>query len=506
MSVASAPPKKRSTGIVPTRAEDFPGWYQEAVRAGELATMAHVRGSMVIKPWGYGIWEQMQSRLDAEIRRRGHENVYFPVLIPLSYFQKEAEHIEGFAKEMAVVTHHRLEERDGKIVPTAEFAEPLVVRPTSETIIGESMAEWINSYRDLPLLLNQWANVVRWEMRPRIFLRTTEFLWQEGHTAHATGDEALAEALDIHRMYQDFAEQWLAMPVIPGEKSPSERFPGALRSFTIEAMMQDGKALQAGTSHYLGQNFARAAEITFLDADGERKLVHTTSWGVSTRLIGGVVMEHGDDEGVRLPPRIAPHQVVIVPMLRGVDTDGAVREYAAKVASVVGDARDLYDRPIRVHVDLRQYRPQDKRWQWTKKGAPVIIEVGPRDIAGEEVTWRARHEVGEVRRTPLAEFGATVSAVLQDVQDALLTSARRRLDAGIHRDVTTFAQAEALFRDDPRPGFVLAKWCGSPECEIGLKKFGVTIRTLPENMESAARTCLVCGRPASVDAVFGQSY
>ena len=506
MSAAPTAPKKRSTGVSPTRAEDFPGWYQEVVRVAELATMAHVRGSMVIRPWGYGIWERMQGRLDAEIRRRGHENVYFPVMIPLSYFQKEADHVEGFAKEMAVVTHHRLEERDGKIVPAAEFAEPLVVRPTSETIIGASMAEWINSYRDLPLLLNQWANVVRWEMRPRIFLRTTEFLWQEGHTAHATADEALAETLDIHRMYRDFAEQWLAMPVIPGEKSPTERFPGALRTFTIEAMMQDGKALQAGTSHYLGQNFARAAGIDFLDSDGERRLAHTTSWGVSTRMIGGVVMEHGDDDGLRLPPRIAPHQVVVVPVLRGADTDGEVAAYAEKVAEAVRAAQDVDGQPIRAHVDTRQYRAQDKRWQWTKKGAPVIVEVGPRDLSNGEVSWRVRHQSDEVRRTPLAAFGAAASTALRDLQDHLLESARQRLHEGVHRDVRTLAEAEELFQDAARPGFVLTKWCGASACEVGLKKYGVTVRTLPEDLPAETSTCLVCGRPADVDAVYGQSY
>src|SRR5579875_1100264 len=289
--------RNRSTGVSPTRDEDFPGWYQEVVRAADLAVPAHVRGAMVIKPWGYGIWQLMQARLDAEIRRRGHENVYFPMLIPLSYFQREADHVAGFAKEMAVVTHHRLEERDGKLVPAGELAEPLVVRPTSETIIGQSMADWIQSYRDLPLLLNQWANVVRWELRPRIFLRTSEFLWQEGHTAHATEAEAIEETIGSHRMYQQFTEDFLAMPVIPGEKPPSERFPGALQSFSIEAMMQDGKALQAGTSHYLGQNFARAADISFLDSDGQRRHAYNTSWGMSTRLIGGLIMVHSDDDG-----------------------------------------------------------------------------------------------------------------------------------------------------------------------------------------------------------------
>jgi prolyl-tRNA synthetase len=505
--VTSAPPgSKRATAISPTRDEDFPGWYQEVVRAAELATMSHVRGSMVIKPWGYGIWEHMQRRLDSEIRQRGHENVYFPVLIPLSYFQKEAEHIEGFAKEMAVVTHHRLEERHGKVVPAAKFAEPLIVRPTSETIIGESMAEWINSYRDLPLLLNQWANVVRWELRPRMFLRTTEFLWQEGHTAHATADEALAESLDIHEMYRQFAENWLAMPVIAGEKSPTERFPGALRSFSIEAMMQDGKALQSGTSHYLGTNFAHASNIGFVDTDGQRKLAHTTSWGASTRLVGGLVMTHSDDDGLVLPPRVAPHQVVIVPILRGTDADADVLAYAEQVAAAVAGAGDLDGQPVRVHVDRRQHRPQEKRWQWTKKGAPLVVEVGPRDAEDQQVSWRVRTELDAVRRTPLPGFGQAAHTALVALQEALLTKARERLAASTRTDLRTLDDAESYFRDNVPAGFVLAKWCGSTECELALKPVGATIRCLPDELTSSARTCLICGQPASESVIWGQSY
>jgi len=500
--------RHRRTGVSPTRDEDFPGWYQEVVRAADLAEPAHVRGAMVIKPWGYGIWQRMQARLDEEIRRRGHENVYFPMLIPLSYFQREADHVAGFAKEMAVVTHHRLEERDGKLVPAGELAEPLVVRPTSETIIGQSMADWIQSYRDLPLLLNQWANVVRWELRPRIFLRTSEFLWQEGHTAHATEAEAIEETIGSHRMYQQFTEDFLAMPVIPGEKPPSERFPGALQSFSIEAMMQDGKALQAGTSHYLGQNFARAADISFLDSDGQRRHAYNTSWGMSTRLIGGLIMVHSDDDGAVLPPRAAPHQVVIVPILRGGDRDGAVLEYADQVARAAAGETGPDGGPVRAHTDRRPHRSAGKRWEWTRKGAPVVVEVGLRDLDGGQVTWRRREDPGTVQSSALDAFPAAVAAALAEQQDLLYARARQRLADGIRRDLTTFAAAQEYFRDAKNPGFVLARWCGAPDCEVALKPAGATIRNLPD--ESAGLTadgpCLICGQDAGLTALYGLSY
>src|SRR4051794_1801567 len=328
---------KKKTGITPTREENFPDWYQSAVKAGDLADSSPVRGCMVIKPWGYGIWERIQGELDAGFKATGHENAYFPVFIPMRLIEKEAEHVEGFAKEMAVVTHHRLEQGPDGLQPAAPLQEPLIVRPTSETIIGESFAKWIQSYRDLPLKINQWANVVRWELRPRVFLRTTEFLWQEGHTAHATSEEAWEETEQMLDLYADFAEDYLALSVVRGEKPPHERFPGAERTLAIEAMMQDGKALQAGTSHYLGQNFSKAAEIEFTTEDGSREHAYTTSWGVSTRLIGGVVMAHGDDDGLRLPPRVAPSQVVIIPILRG-DEDGAVASAAAELRASLEQA------------------------------------------------------------------------------------------------------------------------------------------------------------------------
>src|SRR5512138_3595754 len=316
------------TAITPTREENYAEWYQQVIRAADLAEPSPVRGSMVIKPWGYSLWENMQRALDDMFKASGHQNAYFPLFIPLSFFQKEAEHVEGFAKECAVVTHHRLEpDADGKLVPAGELEEPLVVRPTSETIIGDAMSRWIQSWRDLPLLLNQWANVVRWEMRTRMFLRTSEFLWQEGHTAHDTREDAMTETLRALEMYRAHAEEELAMPVIAGEKPENERFPGAEGTWSIEAMMQDGKALQAGTSHYLGTSFAEASNIRFQDREGGQQLCHTTSWGVSTRLIGGVIMTHGDDDGLRVPPAIAPQQVVILPMLRDNADDQALIDY-----------------------------------------------------------------------------------------------------------------------------------------------------------------------------------
>src|SRR4051795_7607955 len=348
---------KAKTGISPTRAEDFPQWFQSVVRDAEVAELDHVRGAMVIRPWGYGTWELMQRALDDGIKVTGASNAYFPLFIPLSYFEEEAKHVEGFAKEMAVVTHHRLEQGDdGKLHPAAELPEPLIVRPTSETIIGRSFAKWINSYRDLPLLINQWANVVRWELRPRVLLRTTEFLWQEGHTAHATEDEALEETRRMLGVYREFTEEALAVPVIAGEKPESERFPGAEITLSIEAMMQDGKALQSGTSHYLGQNFSGAMDMEFTDEDGERKLCYTTSWGVSTRMLGALVMTHADDNGLRVPPRASPQQVQIVPITR--DDPAPVLEAADGLRAEIA-AQEWSGVPVRVQLDQRDRKPAE---------------------------------------------------------------------------------------------------------------------------------------------------
>ena len=370
------------TAITPRREDDFPEWYQQVVRAAEMAENSDVRGCMVIKPWGYGLWENMQRVLDRMFKATGHKNAYFPLFIPLSYLAKEAAHVEGFAKECAVVTHHRLES-DGagglRPAPAAELTEPLVVRPTSETIIGATYAKWVQSYRDLPILINQWANVVRWEMRPRVFLRTTEFLWQEGHTAHETEAEAIGETEKMLQVYAKFAREYLAIPVYPGEKSESERFPGAVRTLTIEAMVQDRKAIQAGTSHFLGQNFAKASGIQFLSRTNTQEFAWTTSWGVSTRLIGTAIMAHADDDGMIVPPRVAPTHVVILPITPKPESREAVLAAAETMAEALR-GQSYAGEPVIVEVDKRDLHGGTKSWEWIKKGVPVRIEIGPRDM------------------------------------------------------------------------------------------------------------------------------
>ena len=378
--------KKGKNAIQPTRAEDYPEWYQQVIKAADLAEHSPVRGCMVIKPWGYAIWENMQRILDQRFKETGHQNAYFPLFIPLSYLQREATHVEGFAKECAVVTHHRLvKDQKGTLTPDGELEEPLVVRPTSEMIIGEMFSKWIESYRDLPLLINQWANVVRWEMRTRLFLRTAEFLWQEGHTAHATREEALEETLKILEIYVDFIENTLAIPVIKGEKSESERFPGAESTFTFEMMMQDGKALQGGTSHFLGQNFSKATNITFRDQSGKEMHAWTTSWGVTTRMIGGVIMTHGDDDGLVLPPRVASAHVVIIPLLHKEETKEEIISYCQKLKSQLSQL-SYNNGKVKVIIDERDLRAGEKVWSWVKKGVPIRIEVGPKELLEKKLS------------------------------------------------------------------------------------------------------------------------
>jgi prolyl-tRNA synthetase len=507
-----APPKNASA-ISPTRAEDFPGWFQAVVKDAEVAELAHVRGSMVIRPWGFAIWELMQAALDRAIKATGAQNAYFPLFIPLSYLEAEAGHVEGFAKEMAVVTHHRLEadpENPGHLKPGGELAEPLVVRPTSETIIGKSFAKWINSYRDLPLMINQWANVVRWEMRPRVLLRTTEFLWQEGHTAHAGEPEACEEMTRMLGVYADFAEAFLAMPVIRGEKSAEERFPGAVTTLSIEAMMQDGKALQAGTSHYLGTNFAAASEIEFSDREGARQLVHTTSWGVSTRLLGALIMSHSDDDGLRLPPTVAPSQVVIVPILRG-DAAADVGEAAEKLAAELRE-RSSGGAPVRATVDSREREPTAKRWEWVKKGVPIVIELGPRDLANGELAVRRRTALEQKPETvPRDAFLAEVEAILEGIQRGYFDAAAERLDSRTSRDITDLEGFRRWFEgdegDSTRGGFVRAPWSEAPESLAVLEELKASVRCLPLDQELAPGSrCVLTGKPAVVEAVFGKAY
>lgn len=503
-----------------TREADFAAWYQEVIAEAEMAEESGVRGCMVIRPWGYGIWERIQKLMDARIKAAGVDNCYFPLFIPLSYFAKEAEHVDGFAKEMAVVTHHRLV-ADGKggLVPDpeAKLEEPLIVRPTSETVIGQAMSRWVQSWRDLPLLTNQWANVVRWEMRTRMFLRTSEFLWQEGHTAHADRADAMVETLRALEMYREHAETELAMPVIAGEKPENERFPGAVATYSIEAMMQDGKALQAGTSHYLGTGFAEAASIRYQDREGGQQLCHTTSWGVSTRLIGGVIMTHGDDDGLRVPPAIAPQQIVILPMLRDDDGDDALLAYCEDLRKALVRQSALGE-PLRVLLDKRAGKATQKRWGWVKKGVPLILEIGGRDAAGGQVSalrrdrlWREDGKVNFVGQGK-DDFLAAAAAELEAIQHSLLAEATARRDANIHRGVDSLAALTAFFSEDQRyPGWVEVNWSRPTGAELDavvaqLKALKLTIRNTPLRGEPAEGTCPFTGKPAVERIYVARAY
>ncbi len=503
---------KKRNAISPTRDEDYPEWYQQVIKAADMAENAPVRGCMIVKPWGYGIWELIKEKIDARIKATGHENAYFPLFIPLSYLEKEADHVEGFAKECAVVTHSRLEEKDGKLIPASPLEEPLIVRPTSETIIGVSFSKWIQSHRDLPLLINQWANVVRWEMRPRIFLRTAEFLWQEGHTAHATEKEAIAESRQILDMYSEFSESVLAIPVIKGEKSPSERFPGAEITYTFESMMQDRKALQAGTSHYLGQNFSKGFDMKFLNKDGDSEFAYTTSWGTTTRLIGSLIMVHSDDDGLRLPPRIAPKQVVIIPFVTKPELEAEVLTYAQEIADAL-KKRSFCGAPIEVVVDKRDIRGGEKNWHWVKKGIPLRVEVGPRDIEGNKVCV-ARRDRGPKDKEVMdkADLPERVCDILDDIQRNYFKQAKAHLKANIRRDISSYAEFEQFFtpknKDKPEihGGFVWAKWCENEACEERIGVHKVSIRCLPLEQSGTEGSCVVCGSKATKDAVFAKSY
>ncbi|AZI37856.1 proline--tRNA ligase [Caenibius tardaugens NBRC 16725] len=497
------------------RADDFAQWYQAVVSQADMAEESGVRGCMVIKPWGYGIWERIQRLMDDRIKAAGVQNCYFPLFIPLSYFAKEAEHVEGFAKEMAVVTHHRLVAGDkGGLVPDpeAKLEEPLVVRPTSETVIGAAMARWVQSWRDLPMLTNQWANVVRWEMRTRMFLRTSEFLWQEGHTAHEDRDGAMEETLRALEMYRSFSEDVLAMPVVAGEKPENERFPGAEATYSIEAMMQDGKALQAGTSHYLGTSFAEAAGIQYQDREGGQRHAHTTSWGVSTRLIGGVIMTHGDDDGLRVPPAIAPFQVVILPMLRDDAGDEALIAYCRELHTQIAGQTALGE-PVRVLLDTKPGKAAAKRWDWVRKGAPVILEIGGRDMENGKVSQLRRDRLWNDAAKPdfsapsREECVAGIAGLLQDIQQNLFQEARDRRDANITRGIDTLDALTDFFAEGKVfPGWVEVQW-SRPTGEAldkvveQLKALKLTIRNVPMDATAADGTCIFTGAPA-VERIF----
>ena len=505
-----------TTAITPTRSENYSEWYQQVVKSADLAENSAVRGCMVIKPWGYAIWENMQRVLDGMFKETGHKNAYFPLFIPVSFLEKEAAHVDGFAKECAVVTHHRLEVGpDGKLIPAGELEEPLVVRPTSETIIGATYAKWVQSYRDLPILINQWENVVRWEMRTRLFLRTTEFLWQEGHTAHATREEAVEETMKMLKVYAAFAEGWMAMPVLQGSKTDGERFPGAVDTYCIEAMMQDRRALQAGTSHFLGQNFAKASEIQFLDAQGVQQFAWTTSWGVSTRLVGAMIMAHSDDDGLILPPKLAPAHVVIIPVAHKPEDVAVVHAWTRALAEDL--RKQSFDgRPVQVELDLRDMRGGDKAWSWIKKGVPVRVEVGPRDIAAESVFMarrdRPHKEKSAVKRS---DFVDGIAALLQEIQDGIFAKAQafqvehtKTIDT--LEEFNEYFTAPSVGENIPTPihgGFALAHFCGDAKVEAEVKdRLGVTIRCIPIGDSHKSGECVITGRPSARRVVWAKAY
>jgi prolyl-tRNA synthetase len=503
------------------RATDYSRWYLDIVREAQLADHSAVRGCMVIRPNGYAIWEKMQRELDERFKATGHRNAYFPLFIPVGFMSKEAQHVEGFAKECAVITHHRLRARADKtgveVDPESRLEEPLIVRPTSEAIIWSAYKEWIQSYRDLPILINQWANVVRWEMRTRLFLRTAEFLWQEGHTAHATSEEAVEETLRMLEVYRDFAERVMAMPVIRGEKTPGERFAGAVQSFSIEAMMQDRKALQAGTSHFLGQNFARAFEVKFLSAAGQLEHVWATSWGVSTRLIGALIMTHSDDAGLILPPKLASLHVVIVPIFKG-------DEEKSKVLAVCQSLlAELQGAGLGVHLDARDgMTPGAKYFDWEVKGVPLRVEVGPRDVESGNVVLARRfalEEPGEDEKAvrakkkqivPRSAVAARIPAVLQEMQEQLFRRALAFRDRH-SRVIDSIDDYERFFKNEGG-GFAWVHWAGTREDEDTMaKRFQTSIRNVPLPGQGPAGSegpgrCILTGGPSSRRVVMSEAY
>jgi len=505
--------KQKRTAIEPTREQNYAEWYQQVIKAADLAENSDVRGCMVIKPWGYAIWENIQRVLDGMFRETGHRNAYFPIFIPKSYFEKEAEHVEGFAKECAVVTHSRLEDDgNGGLKVAGELTEPYIVRPTSETIIGASFAKWVNSYRDLPLLINQWANIVRWEMRTRLFLRTAEFLWQEGHTVHETFDDAMEETRKMLEVYARFASEYLAIPVLTGEKTESEKFPGAVNTYCIEAMMQDKKALQSGTSHFLGQNFAKASNIKFQGRNGEFDYAWTTSWGVSTRLIGALIMAHSDDNGLVLPPKIAPSHLAIIPIYRDAQEQEQVMEMAHQIEAMF--AKEHFE-DIRIYTELddRDLTGSERNWYWIKKGIPLRLEIGPRDVASCSVMLARRDkEAREKQSVPLDELKATVLVSLQEMQE------------GYYQRALSFREANTIKIDDNKEfyayfspknknqpeihgGFALSHWCGDPACEEKIKNdLKVTIRCIPFDAEEEEGVCISCGKASLRRVIFAKSY
>lgn len=482
------------------RIDDYSQWYLDVIEASELSDNSPVRGCMVIKPYGYAIWENIQKVLDKKFKEKGVLNAYFPIFIPKSFFEREAEHVEGFAKECAVVTHHRLklDKTSKKLVPDGELDEPLIVRPTSETIMYEMFSKWISSYRDLPLLINQWANIVRWEMRTRPFLRTTEFLWQEGHTAHANKEEALKMANDMINEYRKFVEEYLAIPVIAGLKSDSEKFAGAEFTYSIEALMQDGRALQTGTSHMLGQNFAKPFNVKFLDKDQKEQYVWQTSWGISTRIMGALIMVHGDDKGIILPPKIAPYQIVIVPIWKDDKEEKLVFDKVKKI-------KDHLEKKLSicVKVDERPIRPGIKYFEWEKKGVPLRIEIGPKDVENNQIVC-SRRDNNEKINVKDENFIENIENILSDIQESLYNKAKEFLTKNI-KNLDSWEDFKIMI--DKKPCFINAHWCGSEKCEEKIKEeTKATIRCIPFDSKEEIGECIYCGKESERRVIFAKAY
>lgn len=499
--------KKQRNAITPSRSENFPDWYQAVVKEGQLAENSLVRGCMIVLPHGMGIWERIKKEMDDKIIATGVENVYFPLLIPLDMMQKEAEHVEGFAKECAVVTHRRLVQDDkGQLIPDGELTNPYIIRPTSEMLIGEAFSRWIHSHRDLPMKINQWANVMRWEMRPRLFLRTSEFLWQEGHTAHATAEDALATTKEMIEVYREILEDYLAIPVIVGVKSESERFPGADETYTVEAMMQDGKALQAGTSHFLGQNFSKAQDISFLGSDEKETHCWTTSWGVSTRMIGGMIMAHGDDDGMVVPPRIAPHHVSIIPLIKKEEQRELIMAYISKLKNELAKFK-VFEQSLRVEIDLTAKKPQDKYWQKVKKGVPFIVEVGPRDVEKEALFVTNRLDRANKGAVSFADFVGRITSQLEQQQKDIFERAKAfRADKTLN--ISSMEEFEQLFSEGKPDIFVKCFVADNEATQNILKKYKASIRCYAVNdlASDEVGNCIFSGEKNQKLAIIARSY
>lgn len=486
-----------SKGVTP-QSKNFSAWYNDVVKKADLAEHGPVKGTMVIKPYGFALWDNIKDALDGMIKEAGHVNAYFPLFIPKSFFAQEAKHIEGFAKECAIVTHTRLKAVDGDIIvdPDSKLEEEVIVRPTSETIIWSMYKKWIQSYRDLPLLINQWANVVRWEMRTRLFLRTTEFLWQEGHTAHATAEEAEEETLTILEIYRRLAEEVLAIPVLTGRKTEIEKFAGAEHTYSIEAMMRDKKALQSGTSHNLGQNFAKAFKVTFQNKDNQEKLVYATSWGVSTRIIGAVIMAHGDDKGLRLPPKVAPHQVVVIPIFRNDEQKKIVEEYLNPILDT------LKNNSVRTNVDWRDESPGFKFNDWEMKGVPIRMEVGPRDIENKQIVL-VRRDTGEKSTVQVNAIADKVLQMLDDIHNNLFAQAKEFMNNNTHK-IDSYDEFKKIIKDG---GFIRCGWDGTSETELKIKEeTGATTRVIPFDENPKDLKCIYTGKPAKHEVIFARAY